>query len=61
MQTDTVRYDPNAASFDSVAHQVLIAKPEDVVELAAAEGPALTGALIDAGVASAAIVGGPAC
>jgi branched-chain amino acid transport system substrate-binding protein len=59
VQTSTVTYDPSAASFDSVVHQVLAAKSDDVVELAGAEGPALTGALIDAGVAPAAIVGGP--
>ena len=59
VQTATVTYDPSATSFGSVANQVLAAKSEDVVELPGAEGPALTGALIDAGVAPTAIVGGP--
>jgi branched-chain amino acid transport system substrate-binding protein len=57
--TSTVNYDPNSSSFGSVATQVLASKPKAVVELAGAEGPALTSALLQAGVAARSIVGGP--
>ena len=56
---NTVTYDPASNDFGPVATQILAAKPKSVVVLAGAEGPALIKALIAAGAAPGAIIGGP--
>jgi branched-chain amino acid transport system substrate-binding protein len=57
--TTTVTYDPNASDFGPVATQILAHKPKSVALLAGPEGPALMKALIGAGAAPGAIIGGP--